>query len=110
MSRLRYSGIVTTHTDRKRNTMKENDELNQLREQVQRQQASLEAMRQLLIAAVMQHPDKKRVKRIFLENVEQQKALMHDDLYLHVLLPLLEQAVVALDKRIVVLEDEQTPP
>jgi len=90
--------------------MKETNELHSLREQVQRQQASLEAMRQLLIAAVMQHPDKKRVKRIFLDNVEQQKALMHDDLHLHALLPLLEQSVAALDKRIVVLEDDQTPP
>jgi len=90
--------------------MTETNELHSLREQVQRQQASLEAMRQLLIAAVMQHPDKKRVKRIFSDNVEQQKALMHDDLHLHVLPPLLDRAVAALNKRIVVLEDEQTPP
>jgi len=46
--------------------MNETNELHSLREQVQRQQASLEAMRQLLIAAIMYHPERARVRRVFL--------------------------------------------
>jgi len=80
--------------------MNETSELHSLREQVQRQQASLEAMRQLLVAAIMYHPERARVRRVFLQRCADKQAQMLDDEYRHLLADHLDRAVGAISKQI----------